>query len=471
MPPRWLYPAILCISNSLFCSWCGAAEDRLEGLLADLQGEDLVSREIAESRITALGTSRASDLAAALTTVEDRDARVRLERSFRRVVLPLMQAWRAAVTPVPAGSDAGRVERANRAENQLRQLGPPVWPLFHRLRVCGTVVLAREAKRYLEAEVQRTPLPGDQEFTLVRYLFAPGLVLLNTPRARSLLAEHLRLTVEDLAGGTTVVKNRAEEELCLLGDGAGTYLDGVNVDDVAGLSVPELDRVKRSVSWGVWPELRARTGLTMEGWDRLPWREQVLLVSLWKRVAGEDAIPLLRRIQNRATEEAVRERAILCLFDLEAIEGQLPHSRPVEALRVLIIWARQLRERGEVDRALELLWQVVEKLPKDRDARYQLAFTLHVAKRYEEAIEEFQKTLAIEGADRSLDYLAWYNMACAYALAGRPTESIDALYAAIEAGYRDRQHLEVDDPDLESLREPPEFEKVLDALEKAQAED
>ena len=58
------------------------------------------------------------------------------------------------------------------------------------------------------------------------------------------------------------------------------------------------------------------------------------------------------------------------------------------------------------------------------------------------------------------DFLARYNLACSLAQAGRADEAIDALSRAILLGYDDIDHMETD-PDLESIRNHPDFLALL----------
>jgi tetratricopeptide (TPR) repeat protein len=107
-------------------------------------------------------------------------------------------------------------------------------------------------------------------------------------------------------------------------------------------------------------------------------------------------------------------------FDIEFFESLLVRNpRAVEVLRVL---AELVSQKGLVWRAVELDRMLVDLLPND--------------------------------------FLARYNLACSLARAGRPEEAIDALSRAILLGYDDLAHLEVD-PDLDSLRGHPEFRELL----------
>ncbi|MFM8496417.1 MAG: tetratricopeptide repeat protein [Planctomycetia bacterium] len=107
-------------------------------------------------------------------------------------------------------------------------------------------------------------------------------------------------------------------------------------------------------------------------------------------------------------------------FDIDFFEKLL--ARNGESVEVLRTLGELVSKKGDVLRALEIDRRLVERLPND--------------------------------------FLARYNLACSLALAGRPDEAIDSLSSAILLGYDDLAHLEVD-PDLDSLRERPDFRALL----------
>ena len=107
-------------------------------------------------------------------------------------------------------------------------------------------------------------------------------------------------------------------------------------------------------------------------------------------------------------------------FEIDFFERLL--SRNGDSLEVLRLLAELVSKKGLVDRAAELDAKVVELLPDD--------------------------------------CLARYNLACSLARAGRPDEAIDSLSKAILLGYDDLAHMDVD-PDLDSLRDLPEYRALL----------
>jgi tetratricopeptide (TPR) repeat protein len=56
--------------------------------------------------------------------------------------------------------------------------------------------------------------------------------------------------------------------------------------------------------------------------------------------------------------------------------------------------------------------------------------------------------------------IAWYNLACSYALVGKKNESLNALEKAVEWGYSDFDWMRRD-KDLGILRGDPRFEALL----------
>ena len=58
---------------------------------------------------------------------------------------------------------------------------------------------------------------------------------------------------------------------------------------------------------------------------------------------------------------------------------------------------------------------------------------------------------------------AHYNLACSLALCKRRSDALRSLRKAVLLGYTDRDWM-LQDPDLESLKDDPEFQKILGQL-------
>lgn len=107
-------------------------------------------------------------------------------------------------------------------------------------------------------------------------------------------------------------------------------------------------------------------------------------------------------------------------FDIDFFERLL--ARKGDSIEVLRVLAELVSRKGLLGRAVELDSALVRLLPEDDLVRY--------------------------------------NLACSLARAGQADEAIDALSRAILLGYDDLAHMEAD-PDLESLRDHPDFQALL----------
>lgn len=107
-------------------------------------------------------------------------------------------------------------------------------------------------------------------------------------------------------------------------------------------------------------------------------------------------------------------------FDIDFLERVIARNdRAVDALRALGELASQ---KGLHTRAVEVDQRLVECLPDD--------------------------------------CLARYNLACSLAVAGRADDALSCLRMAVGLGYADLDYMRTD-PDLESLRDRPEFRALF----------
>lgn len=136
-------------------------------------------------------------------------------------------------------------------------------------------------------------------------------------------------------------------------------------------------------------------------------------------------------------------------------------SQRTEMKRRSIDLDRKTRERLEGEFQREFFEAAVELDPCNIECLSQLG-DLYTRQ------GEFEKGLAI---DRRLVGLCpgestfHYNLACSLALLDRNEEALDALREAIARGYDDREHLERDE-DLARLRGLPEFEELVALLDE-----
>jgi len=64
-------------------------------------------------------------------------------------------------------------------------------------------------------------------------------------------------------------------------------------------------------------------------------------------------------------------------------------------------------------------------------------------------------------AQNQEDSTIYFNLACAHSRVGQQEKALEALGRALELGWADPKAM-VDDPDLQPLRERPEFKALVD---------
>lgn len=148
-------------------------------------------------------------------------------------------------------------------------------------------------------------------------------------------------------------------------------------------------------------------------------------------------------------------------------------------------------EFEQYDNAIKSFETALELDPENRDALFNIARTFRRTKNYEKALEVYNKLLTLDpknwGAWNDVgiaytevkDYkkakeiyiklldqnpknseIYFYNLACLSALQNKKSEAIEYLEKSLINGYDDYDHL-TKDTDLDSLREMPEYKKLL----------
>lgn len=104
---------------------------------------------------------------------------------------------------------------------------------------------------------------------------------------------------------------------------------------------------------------------------------------------------------------------------------------------------------------------VVQRAPSNTEALAELGHALTRLKRFREGLEVDRRLVQLVPENET----AHYNLACSLALCERPAEAISALETAVVLGYDDASHLMADE-DLESLHSEPRFKQLVSRLQR-----
>ncbi len=93
---------------------------------------------------------------------------------------------------------------------------------------------------------------------------------------------------------------------------------------------------------------------------------------------------------------------------------------------------------------------------------FQKSMAAHEKGNFEKSIPGFQKIFEAL-PDEETGVASAYNVACGYARMGRKDEAVEWLAKAVEAGFRDAEHIE-GDADLDNIREEEGYREILRKL-------
>ena len=134
------------------------------------------------------------------------------------------------------------------------------------------------------------------------------------------------------------------------------------------------------------------------------------------------------------------------------------HDRPDDPSEASIPGTprRRRREVSQLDFELDFLGRVLERDPLYGDALKIHADNLAAKGYFNRALQADLQLVRL----RPDKPIAWYNLACSYALLGMVERAFEALERSLRLGYRHMHHLRRD-PDLKSLRRDPRFARLL----------
>jgi tetratricopeptide (TPR) repeat protein len=98
----------------------------------------------------------------------------------------------------------------------------------------------------------------------------------------------------------------------------------------------------------------------------------------------------------------------------------------------------------------------IEEEPEDIQAMHWLGYAYTHVGRYEDGLDLDRRLCRLLPEDG----MVRYNLACSLSLLGRVDEAFDVLYRAVDLGYDDAEHLRAD-PDLASVRRDDRFPELL----------
>lgn len=154
--------------------------------------------------------------------------------------------------------------------------------------------------------------------------------------------------------------------------------------------------------------------------------------------------------------------ALTCFIGTAQAQQSPPTAEQAASIQAARDRAGEHFRAQQYDMAAEAYREVVAADPTDGGALFNLAYSLHVTGKIDEAIPLHERASRFPGARQ----LSLYNLGCAHALKGHTEESFAALTRAIDAGFSRVDTLKTD-TDLDSIRSDARFARLVEACASA----
>jgi tetratricopeptide (TPR) repeat protein len=279
----------------------------------------------------------------------------------------------------------------------------------------------------------------------------------------ALLERHLAAVLEDVESAETALRERAATELYRLGE------RGLAALEAAPEKAAKHELLRSLLRWRIAPETYLRVGIHFGDYEQLSFAARRRKIVQYTRAAGQLAIPTLRAIirddrleRSFLVKYAAARTLAAQLGDrqgylvLQSLHPEMILKRPEISRDLMLLQGLAFIRSKNYELAVAEFSKILEEFPFDFEGNYHLAFAYLLAKDYPRAIHHFEIARRI----KTKDELTLYNLACAYSLGGKLEQALEALNAAVEAGFNDAEHMEKD-PDLDPLRELPRYQEIL----------
>ncbi|MBM4019862.1 MAG: hypothetical protein FJ288_16330 [Planctomycetes bacterium] len=120
---------------------------------------------------------------------------------------------------------------------------------------------------------------------------------------------------------------------------------------------------------------------------------------------------------------------------------------------------RQRFECDQQDFDIRFLEDLLARMGDNTELLAQLGYLYTHVGRYRDGLAVDRRLVAL----RPRDPIACYNLACSHSRLKQAGRAFAALRRAIELGYRDLEHMQVD-PDLENIRKDPRWNDLVSVM-------